>query len=294
MRELVFVHGRAQEFKSSTQLKSDWIDAFRKGLAKSGLDLPIPETKIRFPYYGQTLHDLVKGSSIENSAKVIVRGSGPSREEELFFINILEEIRKNYNVSDRQLREVDDSQVVERGILNWEWVQTILKGIDRFVPGASSTSIALFIKDAYEYLVNTGLKSLIDDGVRNAFDPNVETVVVSHSLGTIISYSLLTAEGDFQGWKVPLHLTLGSPLAVTSVKHKLSPIRFPKCVGHWFNAMDERDVVALYPLNKKYFPITPSIENKTNIDNHTSNRHGIDGYLDDAEVALRIYKALTA
>ena len=39
-RELVLVHGRAQENKDSIALKREWLDALRNGLRKSGLDLP--------------------------------------------------------------------------------------------------------------------------------------------------------------------------------------------------------------------------------------------------------------
>ena len=62
--------------------------------------------------------------------------------------------------------------------------------------------------------------------------------------------------------------------------------------GGWFNAMDQRDVVALYPLDGTHFPIDPAIENKTDVDNDTENRHGISGYLTDKVVAKRIYDAL--
>ena len=58
--------------------------------------------------------------------------------------------------------------------------------------------------------------------------------------------------------------------------------------------MDERDVVALYPLDQSGFPIMPAIENKTDVDNDTENQHGISGYLEDKAVAKRIYDALTA
>ena len=51
-------------------------------------------------------------------------------------------------------------------------------------------------------------------------------------------------------------------------------------------------MVALHPLDTATFNITPSIENKTDVDNQTDNRHGIAGYLDDATVAKRIRDAL--
>jgi hypothetical protein len=60
--------------------------------------------------------------------------------------------------------------------------------------------------------------------------------------------------------------------------------------------MDERDVVALYPLATSVFPLDPaqpSIENKIDVRNRTQNRHGIPGYLDDAVVARRIYDAVS-
>ncbi len=60
----------------------------------------------------------------------------------------------------------------------------------------------------------------------------------------------------------------------------------------WFNALDPKDAVALHPLTPEYFAVTPAIENKTDVENTTDNRHGISGYLDDAEVARRIYDAL--
>jgi hypothetical protein len=45
--------------------------------------------------------------------------------------------------------------------------------------------------------------------------------------------------------------------------------------------MDPDDVVALYPLDRRHFPLSPEIENKTDVRNHTGNQHGIAGYLDD-------------
>ncbi len=107
-----------------------------------------------------------------------------------------------------------------------------------------------------------------------------------------MAYNLLKREGETEGWTIPSYITLGSPLAVTEIKKSLRPIKHPPCVNKWFNAMDERDVVALYPLTRKHFDIDPEIENNLDVDNHTSNRHGISGYLNDQQVAKRIYDAL--
>ena len=199
-----------------------------------------------------------------------------------------------------QIAEVAGDEVIQRGPLNWKWVHGILKAVDRFVPHGSGASIALFTHDVYEYLKNSAIREKIEEGVSKAIIPGAETVLVSHSLGTVVAYNLVRLKGKDRGWKIPLFVTVGSPLGISTVRKTLksfAPARCPECVSKWFNALDQRDVVALYPLNPQSFPLDPAqpaIENKTDVRNGTTNRHGIAGYLDDREVASRIHSALTA
>ena len=292
-RQLAFVHGRSQEKLDSDQLKASWITAFEKGLKKSGLDLPIDETDIRFPYYGDSLYDLVSGVDDDKVAEVVVKGKSDSSPDIEFARKMIEEIRIAAGVTDAEVRAVTDAGSLEKGWQNWEWVQNVLEVLDRRLPGASKATVAYATKDVYAYLRNPGFQGVIDEGVRAAITPGVETVVVGHSLGSVVSYNLLARDGERLGWKIPVYVTLGSPLAVRVIKELLSPIKHPPCVGHWFNAMDERDIVSLYALDSAHFPVDPAITNKTNVDNTTDNRHGIAGYLSDKEVAKRIYDALT-
>jgi hypothetical protein len=293
-RQLVFVHGRAQEHKDAVALKAEWVNAWVDGLRKSGLVMPIAESDIRFPYYGQTLYDLVAGMEGERVAEIIVRGDNAEAEQKEFIRSVLEEVRKAKKIDESRLREVAGDDVVERGPLNWGWLQGILKAVDRYVPGSSGASIAIATNDVYQYLRNPGIRDTLEEGVRKAVSPDTQTVVVSHSLGTVVAYNLLRREGMSLRWNIPLLVTLGSPLGVTAIRSSLRPIKHPECVAKWFNAMDERDVVALYPLTRGNFDIEPEIENKTDVDNHTTNRHGISGYLNDKAVAKRIYDALIA
>ena len=292
-RELVFVHGRAQENVDSVGLKKAWIDAWRQGLARSGLDLPIPEDHIHFPYYGDTLAQIVAGLSPEVAARIVVRGDQLDRDQQSFLMQYLAEVQEAAAIADQEVAAQLDPAVRERGVLNWGWVQGILSEVDRKLPWASGASIALFTNDVYQYLHKPNLRKLMDDGVRSAFRPATETVVVAHSLGTVVTYDVLKREGAELDLKVPLFMTLGSPLAVNVVKRALRPIAHPKCVGQWFNAMDERDVVALFPLTTDNFDVDPPVENKVDVDNPTQNRHGISGYLGDPDVARRIWEAVS-
>lgn len=293
-KRLVFVHGRAQENKDSIALKAEWVDAWKKGLGASSLALPLTDETMRFPYYGQTLYDMVSGKA--SVAEVVVRGNntGTMTPEQAFQHAVVVEVQKELDISDDEVEQMLAPAVRERGPANWEWVQAILKAVDQHVPGASSLSIALATRDVYQYLKSPGISKKIEDGVISAMVPGVPTVVVSHSLGTVVAYNVIKREGAARGWKIPLFVTLGSPLAVKAIKHAIAPIEFPACVGQWFNAMDERDVVSLYPLEAERFDVSPGqIENKTDVNNHTENRHGISGYLDDPVVARRIHAAIT-
>ena len=129
---------------------------------------------------------------------------------------------------------------------------------------------------------------IIDGIVTERLDAR-PTIVVAHSLGTVVMYNILRNTSVLN---VPLFVTLGSPLGIRAIRRRFRPLRYPANVGPWINAFDERDVVALNPLDQKSFPVTPQISNINNIDNQTDNRHGIIGYLDKPEVTQPILSVL--
>lgn len=292
MRHLVFVHGRSQEHKDSIALKAEWIGAWKRGLEKSGLRLPVGEEQIHFPYYGQTLYDLLKDVPADKVAEIVVRGERADKAQQQFVRSIIDEIARKAGVTDEQLAEAAGHDVVERGPRDWKWFHGLLQVIDQRIPMASGEAIAMFTNDVYHYLKNPGIRDEIEMGVRKAMVPRAPNVVVGHSLGSVVAYSLLKREGVAQKWSVPIFVTIGSPLAVTEIFKSLRPVKHPECAAKWYNAMDSRDVVALYPLDKDHFDVDPSIENKIDVKNETPNRHGISGYLSDKDVARHIYDAL--
>lgn len=292
-RELVLVHGRAQQGKDSVALKAEWIDSLRAGLAKSDLELPVPESAIRFPFYGDTLVDLVAGRTGDDVAAVIVRGTGEDEAAQAFLEEVVLEVRESTGLSDEEVLEAaGHDDVVGRGFQNSRLVLGILRALDRHVPRASGPALALATSDVYHYLHNPGIGRAIADGVRAAMTPGVESVVVGHSLGSVVAYRLLKEEGPAAGWSVPHLITVGCPLGVGAIRRRLSPIGHPSVAGAWFNALDPHDVVALRPLEDPWFGIDPAVTNKTDVVNETPNQHGISGYLEDAEVARRIHAAL--
>lgn len=283
---LVFIHGRAQEGRNPEDVRQEWISALKEGLSKSGLTLPVDPSAIVLPYFGDKLFSLTKNlSEIDETA--IARGS-PMIDPILAFQAVaLEDIRQGAGISDAEVQALVEGDATSRGPENWPWVLAVVRAIDRWQSGTSADAIQLLLRDVYVYCTRRGVAEAIEEIVRAeiVLEP---TVVVAHSLGTVVAYNIL--RNDPRSLQVRKLVTVGAPLAIRAVRKNLVPLKSPKA-GAWFNAFDPRDIVALNPLNAANFPVVPEIVNKGDVDNFTENRHGISGYLTDPIVAREVYLA---
>jgi hypothetical protein len=294
MRQLILIHGRAQENKDAAGIKKEWIAAWEKGLKKSNLTNPLADSDIHFPYYGDTLAQMVAGKTVGQAAAVIIKGPQPQPAEEQIMREMIEEIAKEKGVSEAEIRAQLGADAVAMGPQNWGWVQAILEVLDKNEP-LSTKMVALVTKDVAKYLSDATIRNHINDGVLQGVKPGQEAVVVSHSLGTVVAYNVLMSRPSaFPNVTVPLFVTLGSPLGVAAIKTRLKPHTFPKPVTKWYNALDKDDVVSLFPLTPAHFATGGTIENNDTVDNWTDNQHSIGGYLDDKNVAKKVFDALTA
>ena len=288
--KLLLVHGRGQEGQDPALLKSEWIDALNRGAGK--LDLALPGgIEVAFPYYGDTLDNFARQLDIPLTSDIQARGGLGDDEFLAFQANFADAVRQSAGITDAQVDAEYGPNPKPKGPLNWEWVQAILSAIDRHGGGMGQKTLEIFTRDVFLYTTRAGVRDEIDRIVASQMTEE-PTVVIGHSLGTVVSYSILRS--DRRRLRVPLYVTVGSPLGVRSVRDQFRPLRFPPPVEAWYNAFDDRDVVALYPLDAANFPVQPSIENDGAVKNHTANRHGIVGYLDDLAVARRILGALVS
>ena len=289
MKQLLLIHGRAQENLDPATLKQSWLDALIAGLGKIGKSLPIPLTDVHFPYYGNTLVDLCDGLTPEKAAAVVYKGEVTNDSERLFAAQFILDIARGFGITDDQAaREEIPLDVTKKGVENWPVVLGFLRALDK-VPGVNAEAVSLLTHDVFQYLRQAGVSLVINTGVTAALQDRKETVVVAHSLGSIVGYSILRTLAP--SYRVTHFITVGCPLGVTPVKHALEPITRPNNLQGWWNARDPLDVVALRPLDDSIFAAQP-IVNKNDVDNFTSNHHGIEGYLSDREVAGWIFDAL--
>lgn len=287
--DLIFVHGRDQQGKNPEDLLSEWEKSLEEGWRSLGLSRPA-NLNIRLPFYGNELDRMIKELEAPLVVEVKTKGGLSDTDEMSFKLALLEDLAHNAGITNTDIQAHYSGQPVEKGPLNWEWVQAILRTLDGTPIG--ETSIDLFTRDVYVYLTNKAVRREINRIV-SAQIPREPCVVVGHSLGTIVIFNVLRELASDA--PVKRLVTVGSPLGMNSIQAKLIPpaLAMPIGVSDWFNAYDERDVVALCPLDSNSFPISPAVRNWNKVKNQTKNRHGIVGYLNDTEVAAQIYKALT-
>ncbi len=293
MIRMVFVHGMRQEGKNPAELRKVWQDALTAAWTRDGL--PAPQYTLEMPFYGDVLNELTEAVRGGPSA-VVTRGEGgpltftPLEEELIRAMAAKKEIMPTgQRITDAEVRAELGQEVVTRGPANWEWVQAIGRLLERQVPGLGNFGLK-FVRQVDAYLTRPHIQKAVDDIVGPSLTQG-RTIVVAHSLGTIVAYRLLRYAT--QSVDVPLFMTLGSPLGIETVKNNLQPPprQIPAGVTKWLNGVDERDYVALVSrLGGTSF--AANIEDIIDIHNRQSDAHFIVDYLSDTRISRRIHTAL--
>jgi hypothetical protein len=167
--------------------------------------------------------------------------------------------------------------------------------IEKTIPGSGEKLANAFLRQAGAYLSKPGLfdeiNAIVKEQVFTPFQDLSRTVVVTHSLGTIVGYVLLRKMAPDE--KLPLFVTLGSPLGIGTVQKRIQgPFLKPRVATHWLNGSDPEDFVALRPeLTAATFG-SAEIENVSNLENGDENAHSITQYLSHQEISAPILKAL--
>jgi hypothetical protein len=155
--------------------------------------------------------------------------------------------------------------------------------------------VGSFASDVVDYLFG-GYAERMRAPVRKALLDGPEPgVVVAHSLGTIITYDVLS-EPAFAGLRVSL-FTLGSPLGIGNIQDRLRdragrPNPVPAPVKTWSNFADRWDPVALDPTLRHEFDPGGGLIRDEAVNNPAKNNHDLTGYLGVALVQAAIATAV--
>ncbi len=284
---LLFVHGIAQGGKDEQTLRRVWIESLQEGFDNAGLTWRRDVT-IDLPHYGDVLDQFVADEDLPATDALQGKGSGVADDYDRFLREALVDLQEAKVSEAEVLAEIDPTLPKAKSPQNWPWVRAVAKVIDRRLTPLSGFTIDRALREVFVYTRRAYAAREINQLIDAALTPE-PTVVVSHSLGTVVAYHVLRAA---QGRDVRGLVTLGSPLGLRALADTLGVLEHPVPKAGWFNAYDPRDIVALRPLERPWFEVDPGIDNHGGVDNNTENRHGIIGYLNDAKVAARIAKAM--
>src|SRR5215831_4147733 len=127
---LLLVHGRSQGGKDPVKLKAEWLDALNRGLQSAGLAMPA-DIGIDFPFYGDRLDEFVRQFELPADPAIIPKGSPVFDEYAAFRAEVAIEMQLRAGISDAEVQAEIPGVATDKGIQNWEWVQAIIRLVDR-------------------------------------------------------------------------------------------------------------------------------------------------------------------
>ena len=284
--KIVLIHGRAQGGRSSQQILEQWVPGLKAGMHAAGLTLD-PSIPIVAPFYGDVL-DSMSEQANRFRPEVVTRGTPPPGDVDEVTAAMIEQMAIRAGLDIDQVLDEESVSVVERGPERWGWVQALARRLEAKYPWLARTVIGKVTSDVKSYIDFPHIQDAVHDIVVPALEDG-PTVIVSHSLGTVIAYWSLVEH--VPNADVPLLITAGSPLGLNTIKKRLpQPLRIPHGVQRWLNVTDQEDIVALHArLDQDTF--IPGIENVDDVENG-DDPHAIERYLSDPRVARAIHAAL--
>lgn len=153
-------------------------------------------------------------------------------------------------------REQTHSVRVRLGRLMY-WVADWFPMLIRFAP---DPAVKATVAETRRYFENTRniasqIRQVLKDQIKAAWSENRKILLIGHSMGSIISYDSLWELGREEGYqgKIDLFLTIGCPLGMRFVQHRLvdakieDETRYPNNIRRWINISSMGDLTALDP-----------------------------------------------
>ncbi|MFD4975047.1 hypothetical protein [Streptomyces sp. NPDC058424] len=283
MGRIVGVHGIRQSRTSKSRLTAEWCKAINRGLGALGRP-GILAGELELPYWTGLL---ARGADRLGPEDDLFDAAVPLSEEEAEFVTgALEDV-----VGREDLARVQKVELQTLGVPQlWPARLTrLVMAYDRRFPRGGGKLFVRAMREVRFYLYEPELAGRVRALVAEGFSQST-SVVVGHSLGSVIVYDLLR-----RGEVAPEHMpgmrtlvTCGSPLGIASVRRGLNlvdtePLKLPGDIV-WVNVFDPADfVTGGRGLNR----VSPDIAD-VEVDNGMADPHSALRYLRTAPVAHAI------
>ena len=292
--KIIFIHGMNQQNYDANSLKQHWLTAFQSGLNNSHLDIELKSLEIRFPFYG----DLLSKHHLYNSLDLqIFLPKSIAHLHLPFHLGhsscIVQEHQPCIHALPTFNPEHSESFTQRLSVISALTKDHAFRELSLFLnhyPKLHETLIHKFLIETYLYLSNPDFMHEVHHRIMSYLRPELDHIIVAHSLGSVITYNLLH---QFTNFRIQRFITLGSPLAFKVIQEKLiTPIsRPPQLQGDWFNFYSPEDFLTAFPLSEPPFDFDPPIINQM-ITTLIHNPHRITGYFQHPAVIKSIVDAL--
>lgn len=279
MARIVAVHGIAQQVKGPETLRQDWLPALRDGLSVAGYPEPSSED-LACAFYG----DLFRrgGKSVGDRPYV---AADVTEEGEV-------ELLCRWWSAAAETEPAVPGPDARTKLRTPNVVQRALNALSRsrFFAGLAERAMIGAVKQVHLYFTDSSVREKVRSRVAAEIGSDTR-VVIGHSLGSVVAYEVLCQ----QGGRLPMFVTLGSPLAVRNlVFDRLEPTPdggqgvWPGGVARWTNVADRGDLVALVKQLRSAFH--PQIEDFTS--HNGAKAHDACPYLTAEETGRAIAAGL--
>lgn len=315
---LVFVHGVGKPRDADKEL-DDWRRATADGMRAAGHSRPAAElldgrsVDVRFAYYG----DLFPGQGSDVREERQEQKEEREQEEgelaQLLLDAVDARLEEPRDAREAQVLHRAREQLAPQGeaqgagdllrrTLAAGNTLLALPGLRRFGGWTSAGLMVHVLRQVRQYLARrhpdaagVSLDARIRDRVLAELDPEGPTLVVAHSLGTVVAFETLHEHEA----AIPLLVTLGSPIgmrAAVQPRMRPQPLRAPARVGGWLNFWDRDDFVTAAPRLERFVaPNTASVAPVSRrVDSDGAWVHPAQKYLAQPAVAGPIAEALEA
>ncbi|MFG2116015.1 alpha/beta hydrolase [Streptomyces sp. NPDC048718] len=317
---LVFVHGIGGPRDAAADL-DEWLRAVAEGARAAGHGDRISAltggwaADARFAYYGDLFH---AAGAQGGPAGAAAPGEAGDQDDELLAALLLEAVEARLADPDLPAAEAAALRHARTRLEPPPAAQGVGAPARRVVGAVTSLLAVPGLRTAGGWLTARATAGLLgqvarylnraeSDGtttldqrirarVAESLAPDGPTIVVAHSLGTVVA--LETLHEHRGALDVPLFVTLGSPLGIRTAVHprvRPHPLGTPESVGRWLNFWDRDDLVAARPLLEDF--VRPNagavVPRSRRVDSDGAWVHPAAKYLAQPAVAGPLVEALT-
>jgi len=137
------------------------------------------------------------------------------------------------------------------------WIADLFPFLIRFAPDPAVKATVAETRRYFENSKNIAfrIREKLKNQIKAAWFENRKILLIGHSMGSVICYDALWELGRKEGYqgKIDMFLTLGSPLGMHFVQHRLvdakvgNGIKYPNNIRQWLNISAMGDLTALDP-----------------------------------------------